>query len=125
MKLITDGLSKTILVGEKVLNRARLGSPQPDDDGGWVEGWDFDTVRWGYFPPVQDWYDATAQSAEGNNGTFVPYHGAFGSAHPAAFNTVFADGAVHPISYEIALNIFSALSSRNDGQVINQSDWLP
>jgi hypothetical protein len=123
MKLITDGLSKTILVGEKALNRARLGSPQPDDDGGWVEGWDFDTIRWGYFPPVQDWYDISPQTEEGYNGTFVPYHGAFGSAHAAVFNTVFVDGAVHPISYEISLNVFSSLSSRNDGQVIKQSDW--
>ena len=109
LKLITDGLSKTILIGEKALNRARLGGPQPDDDGGWVEGWDFDTVRWGYLPPVQDWYDSSPQSAEGTNGTFVSYHGAFGSAHPAAFNTVFADGAVHPLVYEIDLTVFMAL----------------
>jgi prepilin-type N-terminal cleavage/methylation domain-containing protein len=122
-ELITDGLAKTLLVGEKDLDGARVGTPQPDDDGGWVEGWDFDTIRWGYFPPVQDWYDGSPASAEGNNGTFVPFHGAFGSAHAAVFNTVFADGSGHPLSYEIALNVFSSLCSRNDGQIINSDDW--
>jgi prepilin-type N-terminal cleavage/methylation domain-containing protein len=123
LRLITDGLSKTLLFGEKTLNRARLGSPQPDDDGGWIEGWDFDTIRWGYFPPAPDWYDTSDASVEGNNGTFIPLHGAFGAGHPVAFNTVFADGSVHVLSYEIALNVFKSLSSRNDGQIINSNDW--
>lgn len=37
----------------------------------------------------------------------------FGSAHPGGINTVFADGSVHSIPYDIDLNVFNALGTRN------------
>ena len=120
---IRDGSSNTIMIGEKAYNAGRRGQWQPDDDGGYVEGWDFDTVRWGYFPPVQDWNDTSAASEYGNNGTFVPLHGAFGSAHSGGFQAVFVDGSVHTISYNISLDVFERLSSRNDGEVISAEDF--
>jgi len=116
---IRDGTSNTLLAGEKALNQGRQGEWQPDDDGGFIEGWDFDTIRWGYFPPLADWNDTSDATRYGNNGTFVPLHGAFGSAHAGAFNSVFVDGSVHPISYSISLETFKRLSSRNDGEVVS------
>jgi prepilin-type processing-associated H-X9-DG protein len=37
----------------------------------------------------------------------------FGSAHPGSIQAVFADGSVHSINYDIDLNVFNALGTRN------------
>jgi len=120
---VRDGTSNTLLVAEKAFNQGRRGQWQPDDDGGYVEGWDFDTIRWGYFPPVVDWNDTSDLSRYGNNGTFVPLHGAFGAAHASGFQSVFVDGSVHSISYGITLDVLKRLSSRNDGQVVSANEF--
>ena len=121
--LVRDGTSHTLLAAEKAFNQGRLGEWQPDDDGGYVEGWDFDTIRWGYFPPLPDWNDTSDLTRYGNNGTLVPLHGAFGSAHAGAFDSVLVDGSVHAINYSIALDVFKRLSSRDDGQVLSANDF--
>jgi len=72
---------------------------------------------------VPDWNDTSSASVYGNNGTFVPLHGAFGSAHPGAFNSVFVDGSVHAISYSVTLDVFKKLSSRQDGEVLSANDY--
>ena len=112
---IRDGTSNTLLVGEKCLNVGILGQTQPDDDSGYMDGWDWDIVRWGYFQPNPDWSDP---NASGGN---VPLRGAFGSSHSGAFNAVLCDGSVRPISYSIALDVFRRLSSRKDGQPLDAS----
>jgi prepilin-type N-terminal cleavage/methylation domain-containing protein/prepilin-type processing-associated H-X9-DG protein len=118
---ITDGTTHTLLVGEKSFNQGRLGEWQAEDDAGYVDGWDFDTIRWGYFPPEPDWFDATDTTRWGNNGTLVPLRGAFGGPHPGGFQCVFVDGSVQSISHEIALTVFRGLSARDDGEVLNRS----
>ncbi|MEX2170081.1 MAG: DUF1559 domain-containing protein [Pirellulales bacterium] len=119
---ILDGTTHTLLIGEKSFNQGRLGEWQAEDDGGYVEGWDFDTIRWGYFPPEPDWFDSSDTTRHGNNGTLVPLRGAFGGPHPAGFQCVFADGSVQSINHEIALTVFRRLSARNDGEVLDHSD---
>jgi prepilin-type processing-associated H-X9-DG protein len=103
-KDITDGTSHTLLVGEKRLNLAFLGQPQDDDNEGYTAGWNEDTIRKSSDPPAPDYIG----SGDGNN--------VFGSSHPGAFNMLFADGSVKPISYFINKKLFSRLGSRNDGQ---------
>jgi type II secretory pathway pseudopilin PulG len=116
---VRDGTSNTLFFGEKTFNRGRKGEWQAEDDGGHVEGYDFDTIRWGYFPPLPDWNDSTSTTTWGNNGTLVPQRAAFGSAHPGNFNGVFVDGSVHSLSYSISLDVFKNLSARNDGKVVS------
>jgi hypothetical protein len=116
---VRDGTSNTLLVAEKSFNGGRKGEWQAEDDGGYVEGYDFDTIRWGYFPPLPDWNDASNLTVWGNNGTLVPQRAAFGSAHPGSFLSVFSDGSVHALNYNIGLEVFKNLSARNDGQVIS------
>lgn len=118
---ITDGTSRTLMVGEKSFNQGRLGEWQAEDDAGYVDGWDFDTIRWGYFPPERDWFDNSDATRHGNNGTLVPLRGAFGGPHPAGFQCVFSDGSVRSIDHEVALLVFRRLSSRNDGEVVEHS----
>jgi prepilin-type processing-associated H-X9-DG protein len=116
---VRDGTSNTLFFGEKSFNIGRKGEWQAEDDGGFCDGYDFDSIRWGYFPPLPDWNDATNLTVWGNNGTLIPQRAAFGSPHPGNFNAVFADGSVHALSYSISLDVFKNLSARNDGNVVS------
>jgi prepilin-type N-terminal cleavage/methylation domain-containing protein len=124
---ITDGTANTILIGEKSLNIGLLGQSQTDDDSGWVDGWDWDVIRWGHNPPTPDWRDPNPLAA--HNVSYIraqgqePRHGAFGSSHPGLFQVVMSDGSVRGIKYSIPFNVFMSLSSRNDGNVISTNDW--
>ncbi len=103
---IFDGPSNTILVGEKRLNRAGLTSYQTDDNEGYTSGWDHDTIRWTHRIPLPD------QNIGPGFGELR-----FGSSHPGGLNALFADGAVHILSYNIDADLFRYLGIRNDGQV--------
>ena len=107
---ITDGTSYTMMVGEKRMNLAFMGTPQESDAVGYTCGWDLDTARTTDKGPKPDNFndnDATKR---------------FGSSHAGRFNVVFADGSVRPISYTIDPVVFSYLGNKSDGQVINAND---
>jgi prepilin-type N-terminal cleavage/methylation domain-containing protein len=110
--MITDGTSNTLLIGEKRLRPENLGKPQSHDDQGFTSGWDRDEVCWGIVPPEPD--------RRGQDGFYQ-----FGSAHPSAFNSVFCDGSVHTIRYNIQSNnnptanqpigVWQRICKRDDG----------
>ena len=54
MAKATDGLSNTLLIGEKWLNAAHYESGDWHDDRGWTDGWDTDTIRVTGYPPRPD-----------------------------------------------------------------------
>jgi prepilin-type N-terminal cleavage/methylation domain-containing protein len=123
---ITDGTSKTLLVGEKYLRPDLYqGLISNSDDRGWSDGWDLDSMRSTCFPPMYD--------GDGLGYSFGPlnsssdFFGAvndvvtFGSAHTAGFNSVFCDGSVHTISYDIDVIIFNALGTRAGGETFDSS----
>ncbi len=104
---IKDGTSKTMMVFEK-----RLRPPyalQGDDDRGWSDGWDLDTVRSTYCTPHQD----SPQDVVGGRSALTP-----GSAHESGLNAVFADGSVATINYSIDIDTFNRLGHRDDGEVV-------
>jgi prepilin-type N-terminal cleavage/methylation domain-containing protein len=109
---VTDGLSNTLLVGDKRLNLKHLGQFQSDDNEGYTDGWDHDTERYTTRLPLADY---SAVSGDGNQ--------RFGSSHIGAFQAVFGDGSVHRVNYSINLTAFKHLGSINDGQVINPGDF--
>jgi prepilin-type N-terminal cleavage/methylation domain-containing protein/prepilin-type processing-associated H-X9-DG protein len=108
---VTDGLSLTLMVGEKRLNLNDLNKGAPDDNEGYTCGFDHDTIRNTDFPPQPDYFGS-------DTGGEV-----FGSSHPGQFNTVFADGSVHPISYFIDPAVWSALGNRSDGVAIGGTEF--
>jgi prepilin-type N-terminal cleavage/methylation domain-containing protein len=110
---IKDGTSFTIMVGEKRLNLHYLGKFQSDDNEGYTDGWDHDVERYTNEQPLPD-YNL-------NNGGDGQQR--FGSSHPLYFQVVMADGAVHPIAYDIDLTTFSYLGNISDGQIISATDF--
>jgi hypothetical protein len=48
----------------------------------------------------------------------------FGSAHSAGVQGVFGDNSVRMISYDIDRDVFNKLGNRNDGQVVDDSQWV-
>lgn len=112
---IEDGLSNTLMVAEKNLNVGRLSGRQGNDDAGYIEGWDHDTIRWGYFQPTPDFSDSSIE-------TPVPVQSAFGASHAAAFNAAFCDGSIRSIRYDVDLAVFMLVCSRNDGAVFDRQE---
>ncbi len=106
IRQITDGTSKTYLLGEKFLesNHYEDGIPSYDDQSYYI-GFDRDTDLSSYFPPFRD--------APIGEQVF-----SFGSAHPSAFNMVFCDGSVHTIAYEIDREVHKSLGSRNGDESV-------
>lgn len=108
---VEDGTSNTYMVGEKFMNvdayQFNDGSTVIDhgDDQGWLIGHNGDTVRSSGFPPMQDLPG-------------VNYFDYWGSAHAGAFNMMFADSAVKPISYDIDFVVHEALGTRSGGEVV-------
>jgi prepilin-type N-terminal cleavage/methylation domain-containing protein/prepilin-type processing-associated H-X9-DG protein len=104
---IGDGTSHTLLVAEKRMNRALLGTKQTDDNQGYTCGFNFDTIRKTSKQPAPDYFAPT-----GDGG------GLFGGPHPGVLNTVFADGSVHALSYGIEQKVFKNLGDKADGQYV-------
>lgn len=107
---ISDGFSKTYLVGEKylVINKYETGNDASDNEFLHV-GFDNDTCKTSAKDPAAD---GTIVDASGNP-TDDPNR--WGSAHLAAFHMVLCDGSTRSILYDIDLATHKKLGNRKDG----------
>ncbi len=132
---ILDGTSKTLMIAEKYVRNDNYqgGASYNSDDRGWTDGWDADLMRSSCFSPISDsdpigWAPAVSEYfSDGIEGGF-PFGGHwnvlhFGSAHTSGINTVFADGSVHAISYDIDVVVFNSLGSRNGEEPTPSDAW--
>jgi hypothetical protein len=107
---IRDGLSHTLLIGEKYLNRSHYidGLDAGDNENLYI-GDNEDIERWGLANPHHDRanpggsYDATHDSTLD-----------FGSAHPTTFNCVMCDGSVQTNEFEMDVDVFKKQCARDD-----------
>jgi prepilin-type N-terminal cleavage/methylation domain-containing protein len=119
-----DGLSKTLLVSEKLLRTDLYEGGSWSDDLGWADGWDPDQLRSTGLQPLQDTnsfcYGPSKNwcggNPPGNNDVFI-----FGSAHPSGINALFGDGSIHIISFDVDVVLFNYLGGRNDEQLADLS----
>ena len=136
---ITDGTSKTLMLGEK-----RLGvtiesgrafgrgngytGGEWHDDRGWTDGWDADIIRSTAFPLQADSNSTPVHVTLGLPGNAIIPPGAhrlaetplgycFGSAHPGGMNGGLGDGSVRTFSYSIDHRVFALLGDRAEGSV--------
>jgi prepilin-type N-terminal cleavage/methylation domain-containing protein/prepilin-type processing-associated H-X9-DG protein len=117
---ITDGTSKTYMLGEKAL---KVGFYATGTDGGdnetWCTGFNNDNFRktanggpapgsFSALPPLPD----TTTDDENHS---------FGSPHSGGCNMAFCDGSVHTISFDIDWQIHRDLGDRADGNAVDTS----
>ena len=105
-KDIKDGLSKTYLIAEKAVSTDHYTTG--GDDGDQVTIFHCprgSCVRWAKRVPGPD---------VPSNDNCMRCHN-FGSAHPTSFNSVFCDGSVHSLTYDISFATHAALASRAAG----------
>lgn len=106
MRDIVDGLSETLLIGEKRINMTWLGTAQNDDNEGYSAGWNTDTMRSTAKEPLADF------NGDGDGDD------RFGSSHPGLFHVTLADGSVRSITYSIDKQTFLYLGDIHDQQVV-------
>ena len=113
-RMITDGLSKTYLVGERYLNPDEYdtGLDHGDDWSMW-SGYQDDNCRSTYLDPD----DPNDNRVPLQDTPGIQDAQRFGSAHPGGCNMAFGDGSVQLISYDIEAEIHRRNGNRFDGGV--------
>lgn len=110
---VTDGISRTVSVGEKYLNpdHYRTGG-SPSDDQTFYASMNREVN--GYMP--------SSRSSNGNTAYFprrdlrgLQLAWTFGSAHESGFNVAMCDSSVRTLSYTTDFRVLAALGGRNDG----------
>jgi prepilin-type N-terminal cleavage/methylation domain-containing protein len=103
IRQITDGLSKTYLVGEKYVNAKdrKTGEDVGDNESLYV-GFNNDTCRSAFATPEHD-------------SRFSLTPNIFGSSHPTVWQVVFCDGSVGQMSYDIDPELHKELANKSDG----------
>jgi hypothetical protein len=108
---LTDGTSKTLVIGEKRLVPSQYLTGAYHDDRGWSDGWDPDTVRFTMctFGPDKELKFGTDPETD-----LVGYR--LGSAHASGMSGGFADGSTRFLSYDIDQELLNRLAHRCDGE---------
>ena len=132
---ITDGLSNTLVISEKVV-RSDLyegqAAPPPggggvSDNRGWADGWDPDSVRFTGVPPISDGdNDICHNPNSAIQRTCIGFEGQipvlfFGSAHSGGVNAVYADASGHFIRFDVDHLVFNALGTRAGEETLDHS----
>lgn len=115
---ISDGLSKTYLIGEKNMDpdlyqQAIIDDIAFGDDQGALVSDERDTVRWTEDPPLQD--------REGLPGSWV-----FGSIHPGAFYIAACDGSIQAVNYDVDKRVHYVAGGRHDEGYypLDKTTWI-
>jgi prepilin-type N-terminal cleavage/methylation domain-containing protein/prepilin-type processing-associated H-X9-DG protein len=121
---IEDGTSKTLVVAEKwvppVFYEGDNIPGRAGDDRGWADGWDCNNMRSTVFQLRPDAQGSVPENASGPCDEQHDFP--FGSAHSGGVNSMFADGSVQFISYDMDQETFNRLGHRRDGEA---ADFQP
>jgi hypothetical protein len=115
------GQSNAVVIGEKLLNRAKLPGTEGGDLYGYAGNYTASTIRWSgdggtypYLQPQGDFSDPTSTVDSG---------GRFGSPHRGSVLFAFGDGSVRRVSTSVAGDVFYALCDVNNQRSVTESDY--
>src|SRR6516225_3790046 len=117
---ISDGLSDTLLIGEKHVRKGELGRAA-DGDMAYYSGFDYTTAQ-----RSAGWYYDSSHVRQ--NKPLMRIDDAastirFGSWHASGCNFVFCDGSVHTLPFSIDIDVLRRLAVRNDGEVVSSDAY--
>lgn len=113
LRQVTDGTSKTYMVGEKFAEPARYTvHARSEHHGQW--SYDWGNVRHAGLRQLP-WRDRDLGTPGGSDAGI--HH--FGGPHQAGFQVVLCDGSVHLISYSISGEAHCAMGVRDDGRAVS------
>jgi len=121
-----DGLSNSIVMGEKALNRLRYGSDGGDNERWQNSGWDEDCIRW-HFAPAPDQQvpaltgDCETPIAPNTGATVWPRN--FGGPHSGGVNMLMGDGSVRMLKFTINPTTMRQLAVIDDGGVVSSDQY--
>jgi type II secretory pathway pseudopilin PulG len=121
---VRDGLSNTLMLGEKQLNPRDFGRPNDQNEPYTIAGWDSEVVATGtstedshtfmWGPPAPD---TRHNSILLNNPAAGSWR--FGSSHPGVLATAFADGSVRWVRFDCDGVTFERACNRSDRQHVD------
>ena len=121
IRRITDGLSKTLLLGEKYVSPVfydqESRDPSCSDNNPAYNGYDWDNIRWIQNHPIRDFNDLFRPERDSLT-IDVGCSRRFGSAHSTVFQVSFCDGSVDSLEYDTDAIVLAGFASRNDGGVL-------
>jgi prepilin-type processing-associated H-X9-DG protein len=112
---ISDGLSNTLLIGEKHVRVGGLGR-EDNGDNAYYSGYGYTSAQ-----RSAGWYidgSGVRQNKPLMKSTDAASTIRFGSWHTGICNFVFCDGSVHSLPVDIDIDVLRNLAVRNDGKVI-------
>lgn len=120
MASIQDGVSNTVLIGEKFMSsRALQGQQDCNQDQGYVDGWDNDMVVWSQGDNFTTYPAAIPARVPANFiSTNSVCEGKFGSIHSNACHVLFCDGVVRGVSYTVTPQVWYSLCKIDDGAAV-------
>jgi prepilin-type N-terminal cleavage/methylation domain-containing protein len=118
MSMYTDGTSSTLMAGEKYVPYNNLYGSNCNNDQGYVNGWDNDTIVYARSDNTDPNFTQGSASTPISAPVHILPNGpgcslTFGSIHNQGCMTVFMDGSVHQISYGVAPATWLALCTIN------------
>ena len=128
--LVSDGLSTTVLAGDKRMKLDLLGRSWDDNEGWAKPGWDTEIYRVATADPDQPETDRGPSPDIARTAT-PPFTATdrpaglrqFGSSHPAGVNLVLGDGSVRHIRFNPDPVAFQRFCIRDDGDDFSNNDF--
>jgi hypothetical protein len=117
LRRVTDGASKTYLIGEKFLESEHYdsGYSNNDDQNAYV-GFDRDNQVSARYLPMRDMPSGQFFAVFSQIGEGAGFH--FGSVHPAVFHAAMCDGSVQAVSFDVDRAIHRAAGSRDEAEAV-------
>jgi prepilin-type N-terminal cleavage/methylation domain-containing protein len=124
---VPDGLSTTVMLGEKRMKKDRFGVSSDDNESWASPGWDLDIYRSAVNDPDRPSTDRgpSPDIAKTSVDAFPEIDSAlqqFGSSHPRGVNVVLGDGSVRFVKFNPHPNAFLRYCVRDDAVGFNPND---